>query len=200
MPNRPQTDEAAAIKAARPELNGQKFRPVIYQGITLEKYKIAPDGLVRSLHRKEEQSMSWTATGARGWKYPGVTLAVPCENLQYVDKTKSTYKKRTNTSQRKVKVHILVADAWGDEMACPREFEPYWDNLPLAVKKIMRKFFEVDHIDNNKLNNHVDNLRFVSSRDNQYHVKGDALGDSPKEALDRQAKIDTLIKEQRNKK
>lgn len=62
---------------------------------------------------------------------------------------------RCNIGKQKYRVHRLVADA----------FIPNPDNLPV-----------VDHIDNNKSNNVVENLRWCTQQQNSQYAKDDNLG------------------------
>ena len=191
--------EIARIKAARPELNEQEFRTVIYQEIELENYIVSWDGLVISYVKyKEGYPLTWVAIGTIGRKYPAVKLMLPADKISF-EKSNVNFNANTNKVGRAVAVHTLVANAWMDiENNCPPELDPYWHLFPLEAKNIMRPYFQLDHIDDNKLNAHVSNLRFVSSRVNNRHTKAQLLGDNPKEKLEMQNKVDKLIKEQRN--
>lgn len=167
MANSPQSAETQAIKDARPELNGQEFRPLVYQGEEIPQYTISKDGLVMSYKvYKEGKLLSWTSVGNKGSKYPAVKLSLPVNKLSYVDELAGNF--RGQTIGRTIKIHILVADAWLGTAKCPEDLEPWWDDFPLELKKLMRPYFHIDHVDDNKLNAHVDNLKFVSPRDNQF--------------------------------
>lgn len=65
---------------------------------------------------------------------------------------------RCNIGHKKLRVHRLVAEA----------FIPNPDNLPV-----------VDHIDNNKANNVVENLRWCTQQQNSQYAKDDGLVGSP---------------------
>jgi hypothetical protein len=77
-----------------------------------------------------------------------------------------------NVDKKKIykNVHRLVAEA----------FIPNSLNLP-----------EVNHIDGNKLNNHVDNLEWVTSKENQIHAR-DVLGANCKINMETANKIREL--------
>ena len=174
--SRLKTDEAYQIKEAVPELNGQEFRPLIYQGQVIPGYEIAKDGLVVSYKRyKDGQTMGWAGVGSHGTKYPAVRLQLPVECLSYVNKNAVTFNHTTQQQARSIKVHILVADSWLDiEEECPDTLKPWWKDIPLEFKKSLRPFFSIDHKDDNRLNPHVDNLKFVSPRENQACIKANS--------------------------
>jgi len=171
MGNKPQSVEAQTVKDSCPEWTDQELRPVIYQGKIVPDYKIAKDGLIISYKLyKEGRALTWTAVGGVGHKYPAVKLMIPIQNLRHQDTTSADYKPTTENMGRKCKVHILVADAWLDD-SCPEDLEPYWNMFSDELKAILRPYFHIDHIDDNKHNAHVSNLKFVSPRENHYIIK-----------------------------
>ena len=171
MGNTPQSVESQTVKDSCPEWTDQELRPVVYQGNIVPGYKIAKDGLIISYKRyKEGRPLTWTAVGVIGAKYPAVKLMIPIRNLRFQNTEASDYKPTTETVGRKCKVHILVADAWLDN-DCPEDLEPYWNQFPNELKSILRVYFHIDHIDDNKHNAHVSNLKFVSPRENHYLIK-----------------------------
>ena len=166
--NRTESNEANTIKLARPDWIDQELRPMKYQGQVVPGYMIAEDGLVISFKRyKEGKPLEWVGAGNKGLKYPSVSIQVPVDNLR---QTEGSEVNGYNNAYRKGKVHQLVADTWGDKMldehACPFELKPYWDDFPEEVKERLQVYFNVDHIDDDKLNPHIDNLRYVSPRTN----------------------------------
>lgn len=174
---------AAEVKAARPELNGQEFKNVVYQGITLEDYKVARDALVISYSRyKEGKPLSWCSISG----YPAVRLTIPATQLHYANRDVTSYKPRSDKIGRTIKVHLLVAETWLDMDSCPEDLEPWWPTIPLEFKKALRPYFQVDHIDNVKINSHIDNLRFTSARVNNAIIKADPQN--------QEIKLDTALK------
>ena len=171
MAKGPQSIETQTVKDLCPEWNGQEFRPLVYQGQVVPGYEIAKDGLIISYKQtKEGRPLSWGAVGAVGAKYPAVKIAVPLENVYFQHTNTNEYRKTTNTVGRKVKLHILVADSWLDN-GCPKDLEPFWNMFSDELKAILRPYFHIDHIDDNKQNPHVSNLKFVSPRENHYIIK-----------------------------
>ena len=188
-----------ALKAARPAWVNQELRSVLYHGIVIPDYKVAQDGLIMSYKRKNPKPLEWCMR-SKANHYPCVCLVIPTELLTHVNIENKSHYKTGKKFTRTIDVHTLVAEAWVDiEDNCPRHLEPWWPSLPLELKKELRQYFNIDHIDNNKFNAHVSNLRFVSMRDNNYSRKVIELGVDPKEKLEVQTKIDMLMKEQRRK-
>ena len=46
-----------------------------------------------------------------------------------------------------------------------------WDRCPESAKQFMRDTAIIDHIDSDTRNNHVDNLRWSTPKDNQFSRK-----------------------------
>ena len=186
------------ISESRPEWVDQELRPIIYQGEDVPGYMIAKDGLVISYKMgKKGRPLAWTMR-SRTQQYPSILLYVPAESVDYLDKEASTYV--GPTVSKRVNVHTLVGDAWIDiEHNCPKELEPWWPILPLELKKELRLFFQIDHIDDDKCNPHVSNLRFTSARTNNRHRKLFTLGPNAKETLEIEEKMKQLMRDQRQK-
>ena len=160
-------NENVAVKQSRPEWGEQELRTVIYQGHEIDGYKIAKDGLCISYKRsKEGKPLEWGGAGQMGQKYPAVVLMIPDNGTLFVDRSVKNYNANNKMVKRTIKIHTMVADTWGEHMDCPEDLEPFWAALSTEIKEVLRTYFVVDHIDNDRCNNHVDNLRFLSPRDN----------------------------------
>ena len=172
MASGPQSLESQTVKNSCPEWKEQELRPVVYQGHIVPDYGIGKDGIVISYKRTQEgKPLTWSAVGSVGNKYPAVKLAIPIENVYFQYTGTNEYRASTQTVGRKVKVHILVADSWLDD-SCPKDLEPYWNMFSDELKAVLRPYFHIDHIDDNKYNAHISNLKFVSPRENQHIIKG----------------------------
>ena len=79
--------------------------------------------------------------------------------------------KRRNTIHRNIKIHKMVMDTWAPLYDNPPEGIVWeeWEivrDLP-SVYNHISKTICIDHIDDDPTNNHLDNLRRVTSWDNQ---------------------------------
>ena len=165
-------EENTVVKERRPEWKDQELRNVIYQGNVIKDYKIARDGLCISYRVSDKgKPLEWAGSGPKGQKYPGVTLMLPDIDTIFVDREVKNYNPNNKMVKRTIKIHTMVADTWGESMDCPDDLAPYWSTLSTEIKDILRTYFVVDHIDDDRCNNHVDNLRFVSPRNNHFRRK-----------------------------
>tara|TARA_X000000368_G_C22533151_1_gene494441 strand:+ start:30 stop:488 length:459 start_codon:yes stop_codon:yes gene_type:complete len=69
-------------------------------------------------------------------------------------------------------IHRAVMETWKpiDEYP-PDQLKDDWDKAPESFKQWVRDSAFVDHIDGDKENNHVNNLRWVTPRQNNFYVK-----------------------------
>jgi len=167
------TQEVVDIKNACPEWTNQELKPLNHQGAEVPGYMIAKDGVVINYNvKKEGTPLTWYGTGPHGNKYPSVGLKLPASILKYVNTEAGNYCERTDTVKRVVRLHVLVMDSWVGLKDCPEELRPYWHNFDENLRSILRPFFNVDHIDDNKHNPHVSNLQYVCPKDNHWIIKG----------------------------
>ena len=81
--------------------------------------------------------------------------------------------------KRQITLHKMIIDTWAPLYDNPPESIVWeeWEivrDLP-SVYNHISKTIVIDHIDDDPMNNHVDNLRRVTSWDNQYHRKANGI-------------------------
>jgi len=160
------------------EIEDEYWKPVVLHGEAVPKYIVSNYG---NIIGPSGFKLKWISRQG----YPMVTMYLPHNPF-------AGHYYRENASgniQTKVNPHILVATAFlplDDNI--PKELDEYieidgqpkhlWSLLPEKTKLWLRSLLHVDHIDGDKGNCHVSNLTFVSSRENQEHVKKQRLESS----------------------
>ena len=150
----------------------EELKDVVYRGSILSGYKVARNGIVISYKQsKEGKPLTWTRRSI-GVDYPTVKLQISVEAVGTAyNKDSYNYKNAAaGMTALKVSVHSLVAHSWSID-SCPSELEEYWSKFPSKLKEILKSYFQIDHIDNDRWNPDESNLRFVSSRHNNPHTK-----------------------------
>ena len=164
------------MKSVLPVYEGQELRDVQCRGHTVPGYKITEDGIVISYKQSKDTGkvMTWTQRSMTA-DYPCITIIVPEEHHdeKTIDKSSSNFISAPKGSiRRKEYIHVLVAETWLDfESECPEHLEPWWPTLPVELKQELRQYFHIDHIDANRWNPHMSNLKFVSARANNVNTK-----------------------------
>ena len=168
-------------------IDDEYWKPVIVHGVTIDKYSVSNYGNVIGPHNKK---LKWVKNGGNKYsQYPAVSLSCDPESLadsgyDYVpDRTRISRTKSFNVVSN---AHVLVANVFlplDDNI--PQELQEYieidgrpkhlWSLLPDHTKAWLRSLLHVDHIDNDRGNPHVSNLRFISPRANNSYVKKKAL-------------------------
>jgi len=165
-------------------IEDEYWKTVILHGVTIDKYTVSNYGNVIGPQNKK---LTWKKNGGNILnQYPAVSLS--CDRTLFESKgsfvpTNPIYK---NAVKYTSNVHILVANAFLSlDENIPEELDEYveidgktrqiWSMLPDHTKLWIRALLNVDHIDNDRSNPHVSNLKFTSPRKNNSHVKKQAL-------------------------
>ena len=164
----------------------EEFRPITKYGIEVPDYFISKDGRVLSTKTSKHKILNPTyETFREGYKVPHIAgLRVSrkqnpelFEEYNYhssqqklqCDPDSPYYKRLTKNPDLTtitVKYHRAVMEAWKPIDDHPPIPKKDWDECPESAKQFMRDAAIIDHIDNDTRNNHVDNLRWTTNKDN----------------------------------
>ncbi len=83
--------------------------------------------------------------------------------IPHPDKKRHTYN---------LAVHRIVMETWKPiDKYPPEQLKDDWDKAPQSFKDWVKQTAWVDHIDGDSSNNHIDNLRWVTPRQNHWILK-----------------------------
>lgn len=88
--------------------------------------------------------------------------------LDFFDDEGHSYSSRKQNGVNKdVYIHQLVMNVFKPiDLHPPKAIKPYWNDLPESVKQWIRDTVVIDHLDTDPTNNHVDNLEYVTPKEN----------------------------------
>ena len=151
------------------ENSEEQFKPAVRFGKVLPGYYVSNTGRIfSSKNGKIKEGFIHTSCrtdGTKRIKEVMHSFSIPrglYEDHDYVRPD------RKNCAKIPVSAHRLVAETWKpiDENP-PNSLKEDWDKAPESFKQWVKDTAIIDHIDDDPTNNHVDNLRWVTPKENQ---------------------------------
>ena len=134
------------------DLPGEEWRPIIYQNEVSDTYTVSNYGGVKGPRGKR---LKWQVRSKKHTQhYAAVTITQPGRNVR-----------------QKADVHVLVANAFLPltEETLPEPLQGF--GLDENALVFVRTLMNVDHIDDDPKNPRLDNLRYVTPRQNNHFTK-----------------------------
>ena len=153
------------------------FVPIIYEGIDYSPYAISKEGNVvgyryADTERKILKKLQWSMQSESRARYLSVTLRVDplaIADQEYKPQQKQSLK-HNGKINKTVYVHRLVAEMFIPK-PIPKMFESIWLILSQEQKNWIHSSYVVDYIDDDPGNPHIDNLRWVTVKENNSYYK-----------------------------
>lgn len=148
-----------------------KFKPVVRYGRQIPGYYVSKDGQVFST--KTQRIIKYGTTRSKRTdriECLKFTANVPKDFFE--DYSYRQRREGENTATISLTAHRTVMEVWKpiDENP-PEQLKETWDQVPEEWRQWARETALIDHIDNDPTNNHVDNLRWVTPKENNVFRK-----------------------------
>ena len=133
------------VDATEPNcFNKQKCKPLIYNGMIFSDYWVDKNGNLWSTKGSEPRKKRYRPNANN---YPRTTVCV-------------------DGKRKNVTAHKLVCESYHKFPKPKSVNKKEWDITPDSVKKLVKKMYQVNHIDHDHLNFHPSNLEWVTGEEN----------------------------------
>lgn len=142
------------------------WKPAVKNNKTIPNYWVSNLGRVKS--PKKFLKIRNEVYEQRGNRQ-SVTLSIPYDLFK--DYSYPRKSDKCKSSSVNFPIHRLVIETFKPIDDYPPIPKQEWDVTPESARKIIRECCLVDHIDDNPFNNNINNLRWVTPKENNSHVK-----------------------------
>ncbi|MAD25675.1 MAG: hypothetical protein CMO44_16065 [Verrucomicrobiales bacterium] len=162
------------------EIEDEIWKPIVTDQYDASPYKISQYGNIMG---KKGKKLKWSSMNG----YAGCQLSLSYDDFKgsFIPKSSTGLSVNNDYKYGKqvkvgVKPHIFVAEHFLPKPV-PLCFSELWHTLNAKQQKWIQSVYIIDHIDDNGLNPHVDNLRWVTPYENNHRVKKErATGENAK--------------------
>lgn len=162
----------------------EEIRPLIYKGIEIPGYYVSNFGDVYTTIKPKKNIFGrWDGIYftenkismklQKKLNHDGTCEAMRINIRVPQELVEDDYQKTSKTSYKvKMCVHKMVMDTFKPIMKFPPErLKPFWKDTPHEVKKYISECIIIHHIDHDPTNNKLDNLIYVTPRENSREAK-----------------------------
>tara|TARA_Y200000002_G_scaffold293196_1_gene247385 strand:+ start:846 stop:1436 length:591 start_codon:yes stop_codon:yes gene_type:complete len=170
------------------------FKPLMRYGHVIPYYYVSKDGKILSVRTNKPKILNPQYQDNRqGYQAPRLvgcrvdkreapelfeeydyTLSQQSQQRTASDPNSPYYQRLTKDPNKitiQVKCHRAVMETWKPIDEYPPIPKEDWDKTPESAKTFIKDCVIIDHIDSDTTNNHIDNLRWCSQKENQHDRK-----------------------------
>ena len=151
----------------------ENYKPLVRFGKEIPGYYVSREGEVYSTKTLQFMSKSATVSKRTG-RLESLFFRASIKKGFFEDYTHTRGNDRKNWNFGKINIsyHRAVAETWMpiDEFP-PEQLQNCWKDLPEEAKQWVRDTALIDHIDDDQTNNHLDNLRWATPKQNERNRK-----------------------------
>lgn len=151
------------IITAEMEIDDEEWRPIVSRGATFSRYLISNYGRVIGPRGKR-------STGKVSGMYKGLDIHMTPEEIEEYPQFTNYFK--GNVRIINAKIHGLVAETF---MPIKDNLPSEWADVRFTLKDshfyLLQRLYNIDHINGEKHDNRVANLRYVTAYQNNTSVK-----------------------------
>jgi hypothetical protein len=157
--------------------NQNQFKPVVRFGKEIPGYYVSKDGKVFNSRTNKLLKLG-ADYSKRSGRLEALKFTVSLDSNFFEDYSYYKHKNKSNNCQITCRVHKAVMDTWKPiENNPPEQLKETWNEVPEEWREWVIDTAYIDHIDDDPTNNHVDNLRWVTPKQNcKYRKKQELEG------------------------
>ena len=162
----------------------EEFKLIVQRGKIIPNYAVSEKGEIFSIRANKFKKLTVrtrSKKSGKGYYVMDVSTSIPVPKDLFEDYQYRVYGNpltNKSTVEFPLRVHKAVMETWRPIDKYPPIPKEDWDKTPETAKQFIRDSAYVDHIDDDPTNNHVDNLRWVTPRQNANYVKAQEFYDS----------------------
>jgi hypothetical protein len=149
----------------------EKFKPIVRFGKKIPGYFVSKEGQIYSSFSRKFLKLA-ADYSKRSGRVEALRFTAEVDTETFDDYDYYAGNSRKDGCRITLRAHKAVMDTWKpiDENP-PEQLKNTWNEVPEEWRQWVRDTAYIDHIDDDPTNNHIDNLRWVTPKENSCYRK-----------------------------